>query len=323
VWFDDEGTYYGRPQIGNTMTNDVTKVTFTTDGNARYFAWYLYRNKDVSGIIIEDELKDIAINLSWSGWRDGEYEPYVKHSYPLDSSLTLRGIPKLSTDGKLYYDGDHYKSDGTVERRYGIVDLGTLDWTYASENAYFQAGINGIKCETYNVLCSKYRIHIFTGTKSIIYVNDKEMMVTTSSYFRIKDSSYTDAESFKAATSGVYLVYELAEHTTEEAQPFQSPQIVDDFGTEEYVTSSIVPVGHVTKYTENLRDKLQHLPDLADSDGYYMISQTGHDMDLIRFRIPQAPTTDGVYTLKATVSGGTPTYTWVDENATETETTEP
>ena len=28
------------------------------------------------------------------------------------------------------------------------------------------------------------------------------------------------------------------------------------------------------------------------------------------FHIPQAPATDGTYTLKATVSGGTPTYTW-------------
>ena len=56
--------------------------------------------------------------------------------------------------------------------------------------------------------------------------------------------------------------------------------------------------------------KLQHLPDLADSDGYYMISQQNNEMSLIRFRIPQAPATDGTYTLKATVSGGTPTYTW-------------
>lgn len=40
-------------------------------------------------------------------------------NYPLDSSLTLRGIPKL-TDGKLWYDGDRYEADGTVTRKYGI-----------------------------------------------------------------------------------------------------------------------------------------------------------------------------------------------------------
>ena len=79
---------------------------------------------------------------------------------------------------------------------------------------------------------------------------------------------------------------------------------------EEYVSTSIVPVGHNTRYPANLRDKLQHLPDLADDDGYYMIGQSNKQMHLELFRIPKAPTTDGTYTLKATVSGGTPTYTW-------------
>jgi hypothetical protein len=176
---------------------------------------------------------------------------------------------------------------------------------------------------TGSLLCAKYDFITATETYTGAKVGIARQVNSTGPQLLVFDETYTDAATFKAAMSGVYLVYELAEPTTEEAQPFQSPQIVDDFGTEEYVTSSIVPVGHITKYVENLRDKLQHLPDLADSDGYYMISQTGHDMDLIRFRIPQAPTTDGVYTLKATVSGGMPTYTWVDENATETETTEP
>ena len=35
------------------------------------------------------------------------YEPYEKHSYPLDSTITLRGIGKL-VDGKLVADGDWY-----------------------------------------------------------------------------------------------------------------------------------------------------------------------------------------------------------------------
>ena len=47
------------------------------------------------------------------------FEPYTTHTYPLDSSLTLRGLPKLDGDS-LYYDGDVYKADGTVERRYGV-----------------------------------------------------------------------------------------------------------------------------------------------------------------------------------------------------------
>ena len=39
-------------------------------------------------------------------------------TYPLDSTLTLRGIPKLDSSNNLYYDGDTYESDGTVSRRF-------------------------------------------------------------------------------------------------------------------------------------------------------------------------------------------------------------
>ena len=60
-----------------------------------------------------------CINLSDPS-RNGEYEPYEKHSYPLDSSLTLRGIPKLDASNNLYYDGDEYNADGTVNRRFRI-----------------------------------------------------------------------------------------------------------------------------------------------------------------------------------------------------------
>ena len=319
--FDKAGNHIGNKNIGS-LNNSLYKLVYTMPSDVHYIGLYLYRNVNNYPEFNEDEIKDICINLSWDGERDGEYEPYVKHSYPLDSSLTLRGIPKLSTDGKLYYDGDHYKADGTVERRYGIVDLGTLNWTYASENTYFQAGINGIKGETYNALCSKYLIHIFTETKSIIYVNDKEMMVTGGSYFRIKDASYTDAASFKEAMSGVYLVYELEEPTTETATAYQSPQIVDDFGTEEYVTSSIVPVGHETKYDSNLRAKLEMAPNSPDGDGDYLVRQTSGQNEYIPYtdggritalegKVPSPPSMDGAYVLKCTVADGTPTYSWV------------
>jgi hypothetical protein len=48
--------------------------------------------------------------------------------------------------------------------------------------------------------------------------------------------------------SGVMLVYELATPTTETATSYASPQAVIPQGTEEYVTTGIVPVGHETTY---------------------------------------------------------------------------
>ena len=128
----------------------------------------------------------------------------------------------------------------------------------------------------------------------------------------LKDTSYTDAATFKAAMSGVMLVYELAAPTTEQATPYTNPQIVDDFGTERFIDARpvAVPVGHSTKYMSNLRDKLQHLPDLAASDGDYVIHQANGQMTLTPSVLPAAPSQNGNYILKCTVSNGTPTYSW-------------
>ena len=92
-------------------------------------------------------------------------------------------------------------------------------------------------------------------------------------------------------------------------------RIIDDFGTEEFVSTGIVPVGHNTRYPANLRDKLQHLPSLASADGTYLIQQSGKQMSLIHMPtvFPDTPTEDGTYTLKTVVTGGTPTLQWVAE----------
>ena len=256
---------------------------------------------------------ELCINLS-SPSRNGEYEPYKKHRYPLDSSLTLRGIPKLDSFNNLYYDGDEYKSDGTVTRKYDTIDLGTLNWVYDGDEM-FRVSMLTAKFAGLGI-CSNYQVIQAT---SLAQIGDKQMAFTNSQdnpILRIHDSSMgTDAATFKAAMSGVMLVYELATPTTETAEPFQHIQIVDDFGTEEFVSTGIVPVGHNTRYPANLRDKLQHLPSLASADGTYLIQQSGKQMSLVHMPavFPDAPTEDGTYTLKTVVTGGVTTLQWVAE----------
>lgn len=188
---------------------------------------------------------DICINLSWDGERDGEYEPYVKREYPLDSTLILRGIPKLDADDSLYYDGDTYGSDGTVTRRFAEIDLGTLSWQYS--NGRYEANLTGLKKESERTafICSKYA---FTGLEG---TEDKTGFIgalgTTKDIY-IYDSEYDTASAFQTAVSGVMIVYELASPVIESADPYTNPQIVDKYGTERYVTNSIVPVGHETNY---------------------------------------------------------------------------
>lgn len=201
-------------------------------------------------------------------------------NYAIDSTWTGMGIPKL-VDGKLKFDGDIYPPSGECSDRYGIVDLGTLDYTY---DGVFSAVISDMKANPYtseNLMCAKYPtmpMSYGSFTYGIRYAGGNHSI-------GIKDPAYSDAATFKTAMNGVYLVYEKQTPTTSTKEPFTSPQIVDDFGTEEYVTTGLVPVGHETQYPENLADKISDLPAL--------------------------PTTAGEYRLNVTVTGGVPSYSWV------------
>jgi hypothetical protein len=181
-----------------------------------------------------------------------EYEPYESHSYPLDPNLELRGLFKLDANNNLYAEGDVYESSGNVSRKYGVVDLGTLNWGYNSTDAFFYTPVSGIKPiatnnEYANMICPKYKT-----TALAIDFGDKSITLTAGNTprLRAKDSAYTTLADFKAAMSGTYLVYEKSEASTETAQPYATPQVVNPLGTEEYIDTRDVPVpvGHETFY---------------------------------------------------------------------------
>jgi len=219
---------------------------------------------------------DICINLSDPA-KNGTYEPYEEHSYPLDDSLELRGLPKLDADNNLVYDGDVYESTGKVTRRYGIVDLGTLTWyvnATGTNTRLYYANRNDAKPAAGNIVANA--VCPFAETKNIneLWGDDlKGVGVSGNGVLAVRGAIMEPSE-FKAAMSGVMLVYELATPTTESAQPFTNPQVVDASGTEEYVTDSVVPVGHVTKYVENLKAKLESAPASPTEDGDYIVRQT-------------------------------------------------
>lgn len=254
---------------------------FTTPQNCAYVRFYTYTTYGTT------YNHDICINLSWDGEKDGQYESYVKHSYPLDDSLTLRGIPKLDASNKLYFDGDRYAADGTVTRRYGIQTVtGSETITVNSTYVYRYFTVTG------PVPTNSWEMDVFSNLfpkvmsagseRAIQYDGSKNLRIIVP----LSDSLVTvsDMQTFLAANN-LQVLYPLATPTEETAESYTSPQIVDDFGTEEYVTDSIVPVGHTTQYPENLADKISDLPSL--------------------------PTEAGEYKLKVTVVSGKASYEWV------------
>ena len=177
---------------------------------------------------------------------DPTFEPYTSITYPIQST-DLRGLYKLN-GSELYTDGDIYSADGQITRKYGIVDLGTLNWnangSYGEGQYEYAAVISGKANGVINMICSTMTVQ---STASLNCIRGRASSSTVSVV-----SSETTKEAFKTAMSGVYLIYELATPTTETAQPFASPQMVYHSGTEEYLDTRNVPmpVGGNRKYVD-------------------------------------------------------------------------
>jgi hypothetical protein len=247
-------------------------TTFKTSQTTRYIRFYTYNYGTTYN-------HDICINFHYDGERDGEYEPYNSETYACDDE-ELRGIPQLDENNNLVFDGDEYLAGGTKNVKYGIVDLGTLTWTRISADpeydGFFNAQVGNIKPNTNNVVCKLFE----SGYSNYAYASMPNMTIRVESdgvSFTVKDTSYTDAQTFKTAMSGVYLVYELETTTTDTLTPFTEVQECDNWGTEEWLAPTTdtrpceVPVGHETDYLPDLKAKVEVAPSTPNENGVYVM----------------------------------------------------
>lgn len=232
-----------------------------------------------------------CLSLYWDGERDGQYEAYSAHTYALDSDLTLRGIPGLDADSNLVYDGDEYAPDGTVARRYAEL-----------------TNVTGAIGDTVTL----------TGIDT-----DATDIITSVGHLADVGTLSGDTLTLTAALSGASIVYPLEDAGMDSADSYTSPQIRDNWGTEEYADAGVaagtrdvaIPVGHVTGYPIDLRAKVEAAPASPSADGMYLMKRENGVNSYVAYlgELPADPTTDGTYTLKCTVSSGTATKSWVSD----------
>ena len=253
VWYEG----YGNP----------TTILHTTLENTAYIRFYTWPDTTYNN--------DICINLSWSGYRNGEYEAYW------DSTLALPITTVTSGGSAIFADG--MKGAGTAYdeltatkavKRFGIVDLGTLNWTTASTSTAgkyrFIAVCNGSKnvsggFNVFNGVCTKYSAVGSAETYGCIVGIAAE---NADSKISVYDTAYdtSTAAAFTTAMSGVYLVYELAtpvEYTLDSEVNLNYR--VDDFGTETLLpqnnaTPTTAPIIYDVRYAMNAVDTLRNLP---------------------------------------------------------------
>ena len=178
--------------LNNIIHNAVVKYgTFTITEDGYYRFWFYSTDANASFTELQLELGSTAT----------AYEAYKGETIPVswesEAGTVYGGEVDLVT-GKL-----------TVDR--AMVDLGTLNWTYIGK---FYAPIQGAKIPATqqtvpNVLCSIYSADSYY--RLVNAISDKAITIDQSGNAYVRDSSYNNATTFKAAMSGVQLCYELAE----------------------------------------------------------------------------------------------------------------
>ena len=200
---------------------------FIPDG-AAYIRFYLKYGSEIYN-------NDICINLSHTGYRNGEYEPYKEVTYALPQ------IP-LCKAGSVYdeINETHYI------KRVGVVDLGELEWVY-SEHLFGSGTVAGFKTSIEDVIFANAATTLPNITVSKYNINTADKVAngyatteTFTGYKAYKTDLYayftftTDASEFKASLAGVMLNYELAEPIVIPIEaPIDFNYYVEDFGTEE------------------------------------------------------------------------------------------
>lgn len=196
------------------------------------------------------------------------------------SPITIRGLFKLSTD-KLTVDGDEYNADGSVNRKYLEIDLGDYTWRFNDfgDNSYFDTSVYPYGSERQPYCFSS--MYIWVDALGSADTNGNMVCRIVNTYnLRIRNLSYTDAQTFTTAMKGVKLIYDLnTGATTEQTTPFTETEIVGS--TEEFIDYEVaqgnrdvaIPVGTETDYYQEM--KLPSLPTTSGNHNLIYNPSTG------------------------------------------------
>ena len=194
-WYDTNKTFI------SGFANYATVKT--SPSNAKYMAFtisYDGNNQDYANNVM----------LLLNG-KNETFEPYTS------STLSLPISTYFPTGMKSAGDVYDELTESKAITRIGMVDLGTLEWSYDSSVPRFvSASISSlaklpVNANTKANLTAVYKTESF----SLAYTGtvDKCIALSTGGAITLVDKSYTDAQTFKTAMSGVYLYYELATPT--------------------------------------------------------------------------------------------------------------
>lgn len=333
---------YGMNASGWGIPNHIV----TTPENAAYISFAVYTSYGTT------YNHDICINLSWSGYRNGEYEPYEKHTLyfngengslatvtgkklvsgvPTGESVTI--FPDGMKSAGSVYDFGKADSDGyirKVTKRIGSVDLGELTWDTGGGTSVsggrrfrvqnFDAKVIGNN-NTPNMMCTRYN----AVTNNATYGGTTGVSTNgTALYLYDSDFITYDGTQLKTAVTGVKLIYELAspeEYVLD--TPIPARYLVNDYGTEMLLPQGVdtttnvpytVPFSGIIKYQSNFKDAV--LDTIDKVNNYKNPVKSKDNVDQTTGKVAVYDSTSTVKSSTFTISNDTISSTGTDNETT-------
>ena len=266
-WYDKNDNF-----IGYDYKTSANRIV-TSPSNAYYFA---FCTNNTYGSTYNN---DITISLYFTPQQGGEgYDKYYPYETPYEVDT---GNEVLRSAGSVY---DYKEPNGTIHRKIGVVDLGTLNWSYNSgDTRFYSNGItDSVKKMPYsttikpNILCSKYE----TSTNAVIYAQtgNKVISIEADGYILLRDTTYTSSSDLKNSLNGVLLFYELATPTTEQGTPFAENLPINDYGMLYWLDENnnlvSVPQGNTIFFPINYKGFLDDMYHRVDGDSSKFVIDT-------------------------------------------------
>lgn len=250
-WYDNSG------HLIKFDIFDVDYIPYALAPNNAYWALIVLSPRSTN---VDTEITDVSFHLKLSGSRTG-YEPYEKHDYSL--SFQGNGIfPDASQEGETF--GDELTPDGKIARNFGIIDMGEINWNYDNVNKRFISDnvnnysdlIKHVSSSSVvpNIICPKYAVSSF----DLLLNQEKAIALYTNDLFYLRDTDYENSADLKASLSGVKIIFQLKNPTTEKTSHYNKNVVVYDYGTERFLGN--VPIARpTTLYQADLAEFVQSL----------------------------------------------------------------
>ena len=257
------------------------KILDSTETSGKYtltLTEKTYLNIIISGGSASDipNVTDVQIE---KGDQATSYEPYLGTLYTTQIGRTVYGCHIDFVRGQMIIDTE-------------IVDMGNLVYAYDSANNIHLANV--LDKATYQASKVQVRGTALNGLGSMdssdlaSSADDSIAFISESNNFiGIKCTRYVDLAT---SLSGQKIIYEIATPIILNLTPQQIETLAGQ---------------------NNLSTPLSGQSIEANGVEYKELFTFADVKEYVDKKIPDAPTTDGTYTLQAVVSGGVPTYSWV------------